>query len=235
MADQPRCENEETLRIVEHALQNLWGVANDLSLIRPPEHRYRVTIFGSARAKPGDPSYGEVVQLAKHLTELGCDIVTGGGPGLMEAANEGSHLGDPNDERESVGIRIALPFEQGANPFVEKLYTHRTFFSRLHQFVRLSNAFVVVEGGIGTTLETLMIWQLLQVRHVHDVPLVFVGSMWRELRDWASRTMAERERPLASAEDVALPTCVDTIAEAQEVIAAHHEAWREGHRSQPLE
>jgi predicted Rossmann-fold nucleotide-binding protein len=226
MSDQPRCENEETLRIVEHALQNLWGVANDLSLIRPPADRYRVTIFGSARAEPGDETYGEVVQLAKRLTELGCDIVTGGGPGLMAAANEGAHLGDPGDEHDSVGIRVDLPFEQGANPFVEKLYTHRTFFSRLHQFLRVSNAFVVVEGGIGTTLETLMVWQLLQVRHVDDVPLILVGEMWRELRDWASRNMAERERPLAGAEDVALPLCVETIAEAEAAITAHREAWQ---------
>lgn len=233
MSEPPPCENEETLRIVEHALQNLWGVANDLSLIRPPQDRYRVTIFGSARAKPGDGIYGEVVQLSKRLTEFGCDIITGGGPGLMEAANEGAHLGDPDDESESVGIRVDLPFEQGANPYVEKLYTHRTFFSRLHQFLRLSNAFVVVEGGIGTSLETLMVWQLLQVRHVDDVPLILVGEMWRELRDWAARNMAERERPLASAEDVALPLCVDTIAEAEAAIQAHRAAWLERHGRRP--
>lgn len=151
----------------------------------------------------------------------------------MEAANEGAQLGDPDDEHENVGIRVDLPFEQGANPFVEKLYTHRTFFSRLHQFLRLSNAFVVVEGGIGTTLETLMVWQLLQVRHVDDVPLILVGDMWRELRDWAARSMAERERPLASAEDVALPLCVETIAEAEAAIAAHRQAWQEARDAAP--
>ena len=164
--DRPRCENEETLQQVEHALMNLWGVANDLSRIQPPRDRYRVTIFGSARTKPEDPAYAKVVRLARRLTELGCDIVTGGGPGLMAAANEGHHLGDPHDEGESLGVRIALPFEQGANPFVETVYTHRTFFTRLHQIMRLSNAFVVVEGGIGTTLETLLVWQLIQVGHV---------------------------------------------------------------------
>lgn len=230
MSETVRCENEETLRIIESALMNLWNVANELSHVRPPDHRYRVSIFGSARAQPGDPLYGEVVDLARRLTELGCDIVTGGGPGLMAAANEGAHLGDPNDERDNVGIRIDLPFEQGANPFVEKLYTHRTFFTRLHQFVRESNAFVVVEGGIGTTLEAMMVWQLLQVRHVDDVPLVFVGEMWRELQDWAGRHMAERDRPLAGAAEIALPDCVDSVGEAYERIAAHHAGWRAARR-----
>ena len=76
----------------------------------------------------------------------------------------------------SIGVRIKLPFEQGANPFVEQLYTHETFYTRLHQFVRLSSAFIVVGGGIGTTLETLMVWQLLQVRQVTDVPLMLTGG-----------------------------------------------------------
>lgn len=225
MSDQqPPCENEETLQLVEHALMNLWGVANDLSRIRPPRGRYRVTIFGSARAKPEDEIYGEVSRLARRLTELGCDIVTGGGPGLMEAANEGHQLGDPNDESDSLGVRIALPFEQGANAFVETLYTHRTFFTRLHHFMRLSDAFVVADGGIGTTLETLLVWQLLQVKHVDDIPLVLVGEMWSELQAWSRRHMAERDVPLAGADEVDIPTCVDDFDAAYEVIAERFRA-----------
>ena len=87
----------------------------------------------------------------------------------------------------SVGIRVELPFEQDVNPFVEQAFEHETFFTRLHHFVLASDAFVVVPGGIGTVLETLMIWQLLQVRHVHDVPLILVGKMWAGLVEWARR------------------------------------------------
>ena len=185
--DMATCETEETVRVIEGALLSLWQTANELSRIRPPRDRYRVCIFGSARSKPGEPIYREVAELAARLTTLGCDIVTGGGPGLMQAANEGAHQADPKGQTESVGVRIDLPFEQGSNPFVETIYTHRTFFSRLHQFVRMSNAFVVMRGGIGSTLETLLVWQLLQVRHLHDVPLILVGPMWKGLVDWAPR------------------------------------------------
>lgn len=224
--EQPRCENEETLQLVEHALMNLWGVANDLSRIRPPGDRYRVTIFGSARAKPEDELYAQVRDLSRRLSEMGCDIITGGGPGLMQAANEGHQLGDPENERESLGVRIALPFEQGSNPFVETIYTHRTFFTRLHQFMRLSNAFIVADGGIGTTLETLLVWQLIQVNHVTDVPLVLVGEMWSELQGWARRHMANRDQPLAGADEVDLARCVPDFDAAYELIAEHYSAFK---------
>ncbi len=203
---------------VEEALLDLWSVANNLARVPPPDDRFRVTIFGSARVSPGDPQYDDVRRLAIRLTELGCDIITGGGPGLMQAANEGAQIGDPGDETDSVGIRVALPFEQGANPFVEKVYTHRTFFTRLHHFVRLSNAYVVMPGGLGTTLELLMVWQLLQVRHLEGVPLILVGPMWRELVDWAAGWMVDNIPAYAKNEDMEIPRCVDTAEEAAEII-----------------
>ena len=117
---------------------------------------------------------------AAAFAEMGCDIVTGGGPGLMQAANEGAakRSGAPG----LVGIRVELPFEQDVNPFVEQAFSTRRSSRRLHHFVIASDAFVVVPGGIGTVLETLMIWQLLQVRHVDHVPLILVGKMWRTRR-----------------------------------------------------
>ena len=120
--------------------------------------------------------------MARALAELGCDIVTGGGPGLMQAANEGAAEAGAAARKQSIGIRVDLPFEQEVNPFVEQMFEHRTFFTRLHHFVIASDAFVVAPGGIGTVLETMMIWQLLQVRHLHDTPLILVGKMWAELR-----------------------------------------------------
>jgi uncharacterized protein (TIGR00730 family) len=210
--------------IIERALLDLWSVANRLARIPPADDRYRVTIFGSARVQPGDEVYEQVKALAARLSAVGCDILTGGGPGLMQAANEGAQLGDPGDRTRSVGIRVALPFEQGANPFVEEIYTHRTFFSRLHHFVRLSSAYVVMPGGLGTTLELVLVWQLLQVSHLRKLPLILVGEMWRELVAWAGRWMTEGPLAYAAPEDVAIPVCVDRASEAAAIIEAHRTA-----------
>ncbi|MBT3221015.1 MAG: LOG family protein [Proteobacteria bacterium] len=216
------CANPEVTDAVEKALFNLWSVVNDLSRLKPEKPRFfRVTVFGSARIEPGQPIYEDVKRLAAELSSRGCDIVTGGGPGLMQAANEGENIGDPENLTRSYGIRIELPFEQGANPFVEKVYTHRTFYSRLHQFVRLSSAFIVVGGGIGSTLETMMIWQLLQVRQVRDVPLILVGPMWKGLVEWAKEHMLGGEIQLASPGDFDIPICVDTVDEAIALLEPH--------------
>jgi uncharacterized protein (TIGR00730 family) len=221
----PISDSPEAYDAIEDALLDLWNVVDDLSRIRPPAKYYRVTIFGSSRMREGDPLYDDVRRLARELASLGCDIVTGGGPGLMQAANEGESLGDTDGNTRSYGLNIDVPHEQEANPFVDKAYMHRTFFSRLHHFVRLSNAFVVVPGGIGTTLEALMIWQLCQVRHVHDLPLVLVGDMWEELVAWAERHMVGDGRRLADDEDLEIPRCVATVDEAVEIVRADREAW----------
>jgi uncharacterized protein (TIGR00730 family) len=219
---------EPTFDTIHAAIVQLWEVINRLNQIPPPQcDRYRVSIFGSARPTPADPLYLDVRHLARALTEMGCDIITGGGPGLMQAANEGSVMGDPDDIMQSIGLRIALDFEQGTNPFVEKLYTHETFFSRLNQFVLLSQAFVVVPGGIGTTLEMMMIWQLLQVRKL-DVPLILVGDMWGDLVTWANRTMVEQPRtPLAHADDMRIPICVPNIEAAIALLREKKANWRQ--------
>src|SRR6185503_12509487 len=146
---------------------------------------YRVTIFGSARARPGTFVYDEVKRVATALAAMGCDIITGGGPGLMQAANEGAAAANAPERNRSVGIRVDLPFEQEVNPFVEQAFEHKTFFSRLHHFVLTSDAYVVSPGGIGTVLELMLIWQLLQVKHLENVPLILVGKMWPGLVEWA--------------------------------------------------
>jgi len=124
------------------------------------------------------------------------DIVTGGGPGLMQAANERARIADLDAKQASVGIRIALPFEQDVNAFVSQAYEHVTFFTRLHHFVVVSDDFVVIPGGIGTVLETTMIWQLLQVRKLHETPLILVGNMWQGLIEWSRSAMLRPESPL---------------------------------------
>ena len=220
-------DEEGVRRILQDTVFGLWGLVNNLTRLRPSrrEH-YRVTIFGSARVKPGTWVYEEVTRLAAELAGMGCDIVTGGGPGLMQAANEGARACGAPERAQSVGIRVDLPFEQEVNPFVQEAFEHQTFFSRLHHFVLLSDAYVVVPGGIGTVLESTLVWQLLQVRHLHDTPLLFVGDMWGELVAWAERYMLRPGFELANPEDMAIPRCVQTADEAIAVIREHHARWQ---------
>jgi len=106
---------------------------------------------------------------------------------------------------------------------VELAYEHRTFFTRLHHFVLASDAFIVAPGGIGTVLETMMIWQLLQVRHLERVPLILVGRLWPPLVDWVRDSMLNFETPLINPEDVDIPICVASADEAIEIIRRHRE------------
>lgn len=217
--------DEDAVReILATTVLDLWKAVNNLTRLQPSKRdRYRVAIFGSARAQPGTFVYDEVKRTAAAFAAMGCDIVTGGGPGLMQAANEGAKsAGAPG----SVGIRIELPFEQNANPFVEQAFTHETFFTRLHHFVLASDAFVVVPGGIGTVLEMLMIWQLLQVRHLKDVPLVLVGKMWKGLVEWARTSMQDPRLALASVDDFQIPRCVESADEAIDLIRELHGKWQ---------
>src|SRR3984957_9406140 len=141
-------DEEAVKKILVGTVFGLWDIVNNLTRLRPSRReRYRVTIFGSARAKPGTFVYEEVKRVAAALAGMGCDIITGGGPGLMQAANEGAAAANAPERNQSVGIRVELPFEQEANPFVEQAFEHKTFFTRLHHFVLTSDAFVVVPGG----------------------------------------------------------------------------------------
>jgi uncharacterized protein (TIGR00730 family) len=215
-------DEEAVKQVLVDSVLGLWDVVNNLTRLRPSKHeRYRVTIFGSARAKPGTIAYEETKRVSKALAGLGCDIITGGGPGLMQAANEGV---DAASGSKSMGIRVDLPFEQDVNPFVELAYEHRTFFTRLHHFVLASDAFIVAPGGIGTVLETMMIWQLLQVHHLDQTPLILVGKMWPGLIDWVRTAMLSFETPLIEKADADIPLCVADADEAIDIIHRHRQA-----------
>jgi uncharacterized protein (TIGR00730 family) len=218
-------DEEAVKKILVESVLGLWDTVNNLTRLRPTRHdRYRVTIFGSARAKPGGFAYEETKRAAAALAELGCDIITGGGPGLMQAANEGA--AGSAGQAQSVGIRVDLPFEQEVNAFVTEAFEHRTFFTRLHQFVLTSDAYIVAPGGIGTVLETLLIWQLLQVNHLQDTPLLLVGRMWPGLVSWARTAMLSYDPPLAGVDDFSIPQCVPGADEAIAVIREHYSKWR---------
>ena len=219
--------DEEAVRgVLAETLSGLWTAVNNLSRLRPSRNpRYRVTIFGSARTDPGHWVYGEAKRLSAALSAMGCDIITGGGPGLMQAANEGAREVQAGERVQSIGIRVELPFEQEVNAFVEHAFEHGSFFTRLHQFVLMSDAYVVAPGGVGTVLETMMIWQLLQVKHLKDTPLILVGPMWRGLVDWAAAQMLRPGFELASAPDMQIPRCVDDADQAIALLREHHARW----------
>lgn len=227
--------DEQAVReILVSTVFSLWGAVNNLTRLRPSQReRYRVTIFGSARAKPGTFAYTEVQRLATALAEMGCDIITGGGPGLMQAANEGAVAGGRPGASQSTGIRVDLPFEQTVNPYVQQGYEHQTFFTRLHHFVLTSDAYIVVPGGIGTVLELSMVWQLLQVRHVQNTPLILVGKMWSGLIEWARQSLLTTQPPLINPEDIDIPQCVATADEAVVLLRPHHERWLQQQPARP--
>lgn len=219
-------DEAQVTAVLRESVQGLWEIVNNLTRLRPTKRpEFRVTIFGSARIASDHWVYAAVRDLAVELARMGCGIVTGGGPGLMQAANEGAALVGPEAQARSVGIRVHLPFEQEVNAFVGEAFAHRTFFSRLHHFVLVSDAFVVVPGGIGTVLELAMIWQLLQVRKLNRTPLILIGRMWADFVAWGRQYLLRPEFPLANPEDLAIPHCVDTAEQAIALIRERHQEW----------
>src|SRR5262249_52324612 len=219
-------DEDATTALVEHVVTDLWDVVNQLTrLRRTTRQNYHVTISGPARLRPATAAYEGVKKLAAELTKMGCDIISGGGPGLMQAANEGAHSVHPKALKRSVGIRITLPFEQEVNPFVGQAYEHRTFFSRLHHFMIMSDAFVVVPAGIGTLLEFLLASQLLQVSKLYNTPLILVGKMWAELVEWGRRSMLQKGNELANEIDFKIPHCVNTMDQCIALIRENRDAW----------
>ncbi|MDD9950125.1 MAG: LOG family protein [Zetaproteobacteria bacterium] len=173
---------------------------------------YRVSIFGSARLQPETELYKEVYQLAYALAMRGVDVVTGGGPGLMDAANKGAKEG--GEKSRSIGLAIDLPFEAAANAHLDVKRQHKRFSSRLDEFMRISHAVIVTPGGIGTLLELFYTWQLIQVGHIKPRPILLMGGkgMWRELMEWIHQWPLDME--LMSQKDVDSIKICDNIHDA---------------------
>lgn len=148
------------------------------------KHDFRVTIFGSARIRKNDRIYKQVYALAKIIGEKKIDIVTGGGTGLMEAANAGHEDGDKGNKADSIGLVINLPWENKGNKHLEIKKRFNKFSNRLDTFVKLSKAVVIMPGGVGTCLEFFYSWQLMQVEHIKPIPIILIGKMWEELIKW---------------------------------------------------
>jgi len=151
---------------------------------------YRVAIFGSARIKEGDGAYRDVFAISKQLAAAGFDIVTGGGPGLMQAANAGHRSVATSSH--SIGLNIKLPLEQQANKYLDIKEEFSRFSDRLDTFMALSDAVIVATGGIGTLLEFFYTWQLVQVKHLCETPIVLFGEMWGGLLKWLGEEVEGR-------------------------------------------
>ena len=175
-----------------------------------------ISIFGSARTKPDHPHYKKAIDIARRLTEEGYGIITGGGPGIMEAGNKGAKLyGGP-----SVGLNIDLPFEQHHNPYIDddKSLNHRYFFVRKVMFVKYAQAFVVLPGGYGTMDELFEVLTLIQTGKITKVPVILVGTdYWTGLKDWIRNVMCEQAQNV-NAIDLNLIPITDDVEEVVRII-----------------
>lgn len=187
-------------------------------------NHFRVAIFGSARIKPDHDIYKKVTDLAKMIAENDIDIVTGGGPGIMEAANLGEKLAD-NEKSQSIGLTIELPFENEGNKHLDMKHHFEKFSGRLDTFMALSNAVVVMPGGIGTCLELFYTWQLTQVHHICNIPIILHGHMWHELYGWVKNWPVKNG--LVSPEDLRNVFCVADNEQAMEIILDTQKAHAE--------
>ena len=172
-----------------------------------------VTIFGSARIGPDDPHYEAAVETARLLAEAGFAIITGAGPGIMEAGNKGAHLGGGR----SIGCNIELPFEQGANPYVDTLVNFKYFFVRKTMFIKYSVAFIIFPGGFGTLDELFEALTLIQTGKIYRFPVILFGRYyWAGLLRWLqTRVLSEGK---ISAGDLDLMLVTDDPAEAVQAI-----------------
>ena len=178
-----------------------------------------VSVFGSARTKPGEKYYELAVSVSKKIAEAGYGIITGGGPGIMEAGNKGASLAKGT----SVGLNIDLPFEQHDNPFIDpdKSLDFDYFFVRKVMFIKYSQGFVVMPGGFGTLDELFEAITLIQTHKIDTFPIVLVGTeFWGGLLDWIKTTMLDAGN--ISPEDLDLIKLVDTEEEVVEIIDAFY-------------
>ena len=181
-----------------------------------------VTVFGSARTDPADPQYAAAMQVGRVLAERGFAVITGGGPGVMEAANRGAKEAGGR----SIGCNIELPFEQGANPYVDTIVNFRYFFVRKTMFIKYSVAFIIFPGGFGTLDELFEALTLIQTGKISQFPVVLFGThYWAGLLRWMqSRMLAEKK---IAAADLDLMTLTDDPNEAADLVAKAYDAQME--------
>jgi uncharacterized protein (TIGR00730 family) len=175
--------------------------------------KHAVSIFGSARTSPDDPYYQKTEIMARLLAQKGFGVITGGGPGIMEAANKGAAEGGG----QSVGMNIRLPYEQKPNPYANISIEYKYFFTRKVMFVKYAVAYVVLPGGFGTIDELFEALTLIQTKRIKSFPVILMGSeYWKGLIDWLRKTMLRDK--MISPEDLGLFQIIDDPEEAVKYI-----------------
>jgi hypothetical protein len=212
---------DEKLRALSDVQQDFWRLFRILAEFVEgfsimSQQKRLVTIFGSARMKPGTPYYELAVKVAKELVKRGFNILTGGGPGIMEAGNKGGQEAGGA----SVGANIDLPFEQTSNPYIDRgrLITFKHFFVRKVMFVKYAHGFVVLPGGFGTLDEFFEAITLIQTEKTKPFPVILMGSeYWKGLLDWMQGTLVKEGA--ISKDDLELFHVTDDPAEAANIVA----------------
>ena len=182
-----------------------------------------VSVFGSARTKPGNKYYQSAEKIGYLLTQKGYGVITGGGPGIMEAANKGAKKGGGK----SVGLNIELPFEQSHNEFIDhdKLLNFDYFFVRKVMFIKYAQGFIVLPGGVGTLDELFEAITLIQTGKIGKFPIILVGSSyWEGMMKWIKLVMLEKERNISPV-DLDIFNIVDTPSEAVDIIENFYQKY----------
>jgi uncharacterized protein (TIGR00730 family) len=191
---------------------------------RRNEKRFRVVIFGSARIEKCDPYWNLIYDLAKRIAEEDMDVVTGGGPGLMNAASEGHYAGDVSKNAQSIGLQITLPKAQRDANHLDIKKEFSSFSVRLDNFIELANTVIVAPGGVGTLLEFFYTWQLMQVKMINHIPIILLGEMWPEFLRWIKKWLLKNG--LLDQKDIDLLFLVKNNEEALIIIKEAYEKFR---------
>lgn len=225
MSSSNKINRQEQRRYQKDNSNDVWSVFKIMGeFVEGYDTLYKVgpciSIFGSARTKPGETYYEKAVKVGKLITEKGFGVITGGGPGIMEAGNKGAFEG----EGRSVGLGIELPFEQGMNEYVNKEYSvdFNYFFVRKVMFVKYAQGFIVFPGGFGTLDELFESLTLIQTHKSTKIPIILFGSdYWKGLVDWINSTM--KEAGTISDKDSDLFHVTDSEEEAVKIICDFYE------------
>ncbi len=203
-----------------HEAWRVFGIMSEFveAAQRLAEIRPAVSIFGSARTAPDSPYYQLTEKIARQLSDAGFSVISGGGPGIMEAANKGAFHG----KSPSVGLNIQMPHEQRSNGFQDISQSFRHFFARKYMFVRFADAYVVMPGGFGTLDELLEALTLIQTGKARKIPIILVHRpFWNGMVDWFRATLVSEG--MIDPEDIDLIQVIDTPAEIVEAIFKHYE------------
>ena len=218
----PKPSDPQLVRRSQHSAREAWRMFEIIAEFvtateRLPAIQPAVAIFGSARITPDHPYYAVATDIARRLSDAGFSVISGGGPGIMEAVNRGAYAG----ASPSVGLNIQLPHEQGGNPYQDISHTFRHFFARKVMFVKLSAAFVMMPGGFGTLDELMEVLTLVQTGKIRRVPVILVNSgYWSGLLDWVRGQLLQDG--MIGVEDPSLMQVIDDPQQVVDAIFDHY-------------